>query len=64
MTANGQDRILTVEELADMLGVRPVTIRQWARERKLPTMRLGKYWRFRESSIREWLADEEKPTRR
>jgi excisionase family DNA binding protein len=61
---NGQDRILTVEQLADMLGVTPYTVRQWAREHKLPTLRLGKYWRFRESSIRQWLADQEKPTRR
>lgn len=62
--ANGQDHILTVEQLADMLGVTPYTVRQWARDGKLPTLRLGKYWRFRESSIRQWLVDQEKPTRR
>ena len=59
--ANGQDHILTVEQLADMLIVPPYTVRQWAREGRLPALRLGKYWRFRESSIRQWLADEEKP---
>jgi excisionase family DNA binding protein len=62
---NGQDQILTVEQLAEMLIVPPYTVRQWAREGRLPALRLGKYWRFRESSIREWLADEEqKPKRR
>ena len=61
---DGQDRILTVEQLAEMIGVSEYTVRLWAREGKLPALHLGKYWRFRESSIRDWLREQEKPTRR
>ena len=61
---NGQDRILTVEQIAELIGVTPYTVRQWARDRKIPALRLGKYWRFRESSIRQWLAEQEREAQR
>jgi excisionase family DNA binding protein len=52
------DRILTVQEVAEMLRV-PVS---WVYERvrrdgsdRLPHFKLGKYVRFRASAISEWL---------
>jgi excisionase family DNA binding protein len=59
-----QDRILTPDQVAERLSVAPYTVRQWAREGKLPAIRLGKYWRFRSSSIDQWLDDQERPPRR
>jgi excisionase family DNA binding protein len=52
-------RLLTVEEVADLLHV-PVSwvygrMRKRSLER-LPAYRLGKYWRFRETEILAWLA--------
>jgi excisionase family DNA binding protein len=64
MTDNGQDRILTVDQVAELVSVSAYTVRQWARDGQIPALRLGKYWRFRESSIRDWLAAQERPTRR
>jgi excisionase family DNA binding protein len=51
-------RLLTVEEVAGLLHV-PVTwvygrMRKRSLER-LPGYRLGKYWRFREEDVLEWL---------
>ena len=51
-------RLLTVEEVADLLHV-PVSwvygrMRKRSLER-LPAYRLGKYWRFREDEIHAWV---------
>jgi len=43
---------LTVEEVADALGVRPETVRLWAREGKIEAMRWGRRLRFRPDAIR------------
>jgi excisionase family DNA binding protein len=32
-------RLLTPEELADVLRVRPSTVKTWARERRIPSVR-------------------------
>jgi excisionase family DNA binding protein len=34
-------KLLTSEELAVVLRLRPATIRKWAREGKIPTIRMG-----------------------
>jgi excisionase family DNA binding protein len=52
MTANlahEHDVLLSVEQAAEFLGVSAYTVRQWARERRIPAIRLGRYWRFRQS---------------
>lgn len=54
------DRILTVEEAAKKLSVSAYTVRQWAREGKVPRIRLGRYWRFRESALDAWLLEQER----
>jgi len=56
-------RLLTVEEVAGLLHV-PVTwvygrMRKRSSER-LPGYRLGKYWRFREEEVLEWLTRQPK----
>ncbi len=35
-----ETELLTADELADRLQVRPSTVRRWARERRIPTVRL------------------------
>lgn len=57
------DPLLTVDEAAQYLGVSSYTVRLWARERKLPAIHLGRYWRFRESSLAAWLVDQERAAR-
>lgn len=58
--APGEDRLLSADEAAELLQVSPYTVRQWARERKIPAIRLGdRYWRFRRSALDAWLAEQE-----
>lgn len=59
-----EDRLLSVDEAADKLQVSVYMVRQWARERKIPAIRLGaRYWRFRRSSLDAWIADQERAAR-
>jgi excisionase family DNA binding protein len=52
------DRLLTVQDLADYLGVSVATIYAW-RYRQLgpPGFRIGKHLRFRWSDIERWIED-------
>lgn len=58
-----EDPILSVDEAAALLKVSAYTIRQWARDRHIPAIRLGRYWRFRRSSLDAWLAENERAAR-
>ncbi len=54
----GRTRLLTVEQVADLLRVPRSWVYGRARTRdrdRLPGMRLGKYWRFREADVLAWL---------
>lgn len=48
------DKIMTLEEVADYLRLTPQTIYTWAQERKIPAVKLGKEWRFKKSLIDKW----------
>jgi excisionase family DNA binding protein len=48
------DEILTLEEVAAYLRLKPQTIYTWAQEKKIPAAKLGKEWRFKKSIIDEW----------
>jgi excisionase family DNA binding protein len=46
--------IMTLEEVAAYLKVKPQTLYTWAQEKKIPAAKLGKEWRFKKSLIDEW----------
>jgi excisionase family DNA binding protein len=49
--------IMTLEEVADYLRLKPQTIYSWAQEKKIPAAKLGKEWRFKKSVIDKWFAN-------
>ncbi|MCD6595463.1 helix-turn-helix domain-containing protein [bacterium] len=53
--------IMTVEEVANYLKLKPQTIYKWAQDGKIPAAKFGKEWRFKKSLIDEWI--DEKFTR-
>jgi excisionase family DNA binding protein len=59
---NGPDtpnhEILTLEEVAHYLRLKPQTIYKWVQERRIPAVKLGKEWRFRKSVLDRWLDDQ------
>ena len=48
------DDIMTLEEVAKYLKLKPQTIYTWAQKGKIPAAKLGKEWRFRRSVIDDW----------
>lgn len=48
------DDIMTLEEVARYLKLKPQTIYTWAQNKKIPAAKLGKEWRFRKSVIDKW----------
>jgi excisionase family DNA binding protein len=51
------DRLLTAEEVAERLGVRTDWVWAQARAGRIPHVRLGRYRRFRESTLEAWLRE-------
>lgn len=49
------DRMMTVEEVAELLAINGSTVRRWAERGELPGVRLGKLWRFQPARIEELL---------
>jgi len=49
--------LLKVEEVAQILRLKPETIRAMARRGDIPAIKLGRVWRFRKSSISELLEE-------
>ena len=52
--SNPENDIMTLEEVAGYLRLKPQTIYLWAQEKKIPAAKLGKEWRFRRSVIDKW----------
>jgi excisionase family DNA binding protein len=53
--SNGEDSVLTVNELAGYLRVHPATIYRLLKARQLPAFRVGFDWRFKRETIDEWV---------
>ena len=47
--------LIDSEEAAGLLGIHPKTLQQLARQGKVPTVRVGKFWRFRKTELNSWL---------
>jgi PTS system nitrogen regulatory IIA component len=48
------EEIMTLEEVARYLKLKPQTIYTWAQNGKIPAAKLGKEWRFKKSVIDRW----------
>lgn len=51
------DRLLTADEVAQRLGVNTQWVWAQARAGRIPHVQLGRYRRFRESAVEDWLCD-------
>jgi excisionase family DNA binding protein len=59
-----EDRLLTAEEVGELIGVSGYTVREWAREHRIPHVRFGgRTLRFRLSSVQAWIAEQEQQDR-
>lgn len=51
------NKYISLEEAADYIGVKPVTLRGWLKKEKLqiPAHRIGKLWKFKRSELDKWV---------
>jgi excisionase family DNA binding protein len=62
-TTSSTGRLLTVDDVADLLGVPRTFVYSLARRGELPTVRVGeRYVRFRTQALEHWIADQETST--
>lgn len=49
------ERWLSVEEIAQHLGLSKETIYRWIEKGKIPTHRVGRQWKFQASEVDSWV---------
>ena len=55
MKSNADDKVLTIQELAEYLKLSLSTAYKLAQEGKIPGQKVGKHWRFHRDEIDRWL---------
>ena len=51
-----QDKWISIEDAANYLGVKVITIREWIKkENGIPAHKIGKLWKFKKSELDEWV---------
>ena len=55
-SAASESDLLTVREVSEILRIHPGTVYKLARERRLPSFRVGADWRFHKDLIAQWMA--------
>lgn len=59
------EKLLTIDELAEVLSVKKSTIYQWVHMGLIPHIKVGRLLRFREEDIEKWLISKQvKPSPR
>lgn len=58
--ASGDIGLLTAGQVAKLLGVPKSWVYAQSREGRLPTVRLGRYYRYRAAAILAWLTEQER----
>lgn len=51
------DNYISLDEAADYLGIKPVTLRSWIRDPKneVPAHKIGRFWKFKRTEIDAWV---------
>jgi len=55
LKSNADDKVLTIQELAEYLKLSLSTAYKLAQEGKIPGQKVGKHWRFHRDEIDKWL---------
>jgi len=52
-----EDRWLSVDEIADYLGIKRDTVYKWISEKRLPAHKIGRLWKFKKGEVDTWVRD-------
>lgn len=56
-------KLMTTDEVADLLSVKPATIRKWVHLQEIPVVRLGRAVRFRADELEKWIDNKSQKAR-
>jgi excisionase family DNA binding protein len=59
MTAMIDKEVMSTEEAGEFLGLKPFTIREYAKRGIIPAKKLGKQWRFVKADLLAWLREKD-----
>ena len=54
-------RVLTAEEVSEKFQIKPRQVKELARQGKIPAIKVGKFWRFPEDALIDWMQSGEIP---
>ena len=53
---NYEDNYISIDEAAEYLGIKPVTLRNWIKkDESIPAHKIGKLWKFKRSELDAWV---------
>lgn len=56
MNENISEKWISIDEAAEHLGIKPVTVRDWIKKGKgIPAHKIGKKWKFKYSELDAWV---------
>ena len=56
MNNNKEDNYISIDEAAEYLGIKTVTLRNWIKTNDtLPAKKVGKMWKFKKSELDAWV---------
>ena len=56
MIKTNQDGYIGLDEAAEYLNIKPVTLRKWIKQKdSLPAHQIGRLWKFKRSELDEWI---------
>ena len=50
-----EEKWLSVEQVADYLGVKPDTVYTWISKKGLPAHKVGRLWKMKTREVDEWV---------
>lgn len=52
-----KDNYINLDDAAEYLGIKPVTLRNWIKKQdsNVPAHKVGKLWKFKRSELDEWV---------
>lgn len=56
MSERIDDNYIGIDDAAEYLGIKPVTLRKWLKQKPdIPCHQIGKLWKFKRSELDAWV---------
>jgi excisionase family DNA binding protein len=60
-SAASLEQLLDVKQVAELLGETEQWVYRQAQTKKMPSIKMGKYWKFSPSQLQKWLERKQTP---